>query len=260
MGHRHPATRLARVDPRLPQCLADIDVAEPGDDPLVEQQQLDRLLASPRGLAQMLCRQRIAQRLGTERGERRPRIEFGCQQQVDRTEAPRVVQREDVFPGREYQMVMLVGILGIDPPASAHTQVKHQRVVAVGMDQSVFCAARQARNRRAGHCLHQIGREWAAHVGSVDPYADDPLALEEPGEAANGGFDFGKLGHDDGAGNRESRWRLFAPFCRCARAVAGPFATSRGTLYLRGMGGAYDGLAREMRMRLTHATRTHGLR
>ena len=54
-GSPAPAARARRARPRppalrgwmprAPQRLADIDIAEPGDDPLVEQQQLDRLLA-----------------------------------------------------------------------------------------------------------------------------------------------------------------------------------------------------------------------
>jgi hypothetical protein len=92
-------------------------------------------------------------------------------------------------------MVVLVRRLRIDPPAPAHAEVEDQRMIAIGVDQPVFRAAREARDSRPGQRLHQAGGKGSAHVGAVDAHADDPLALEEPGQPAHGGFDFWELGH-----------------------------------------------------------------
>ncbi len=97
--------------------------------------------------------------------------------------------------GLQHQMIVLVRCFGIDPPAPAHAEMEHHRMVTVGMEDAVFRAARQARDGRPGQRLHQIGREGAPHVGPVHPHAGDPLALEKSGKPADGGFDFGKLGH-----------------------------------------------------------------
>jgi hypothetical protein len=63
------------------------------------------------------------------------------------------------------------------------------------MDQTVLGAAAQARNDGAGHRLDQSFRERPSQVGTVERHARDPLAFEEAGKAAHGGFDFWKFGH-----------------------------------------------------------------
>ena len=106
--------------------------AETRNDALVEQQQLDRLLAPTGRLAQVLGGQRVAERFGTERGEGRPQVEFGCEQQVDRTEAARIVEREAMFGGLDHEMVVLFRVGRIDSPAPAHPEVEDHRMVAAG--------------------------------------------------------------------------------------------------------------------------------
>ena len=69
--------------------------------------------------------------------------------------------------GLQHQMIVLVRCFGIDPPAPAHAEMEHHRMVTVGMEDAVFRAARQGRDGRPGQRLHQIGREGAPHVGPV---------------------------------------------------------------------------------------------
>ena len=78
---------------------------------------------------------------------------------------------------RQNEVVMLVGFFGINPPATAHAEVKHQRLVAIGVKQAVFGPPREARNRRSCHRLNESGREGAAHIGPVHPDTDDLFAI-----------------------------------------------------------------------------------
>src|SRR6185295_19105126 len=77
------------MDAGAVQRLAHVNVANPGDDPLVEQQQLDRRGAAGEP-ALKLARVEV-ERLGAERLERRPVLEFAVRDQIERTEAARIV-------------------------------------------------------------------------------------------------------------------------------------------------------------------------
>ncbi len=79
--------------------------------------------------------------------------------QVDRAEAPRIVEREAVVRGLEHQVVVLAEFARIDPPAPAHAEMEHQRRAAVGVDQPVLGAAAEPGDRRPGERLHQTLRE-----------------------------------------------------------------------------------------------------
>src|SRR5690606_33827305 len=86
------ARGLARIDPRAEQRLADVYVAEPGDDPLVQKHQLDRRLPVLQRGAQVLDRQVRSERLRAHRGECRPLIERRGVDEIDETEPARVVK------------------------------------------------------------------------------------------------------------------------------------------------------------------------
>ena len=93
------------------------------------------------------------------------------------------------------RLVVGAGLGRVDPPAAGHAEVEHHCLVAVGVDEAILGAAAHRGHPRAGQRLDEIGWERAAKVCAVDRDPRDPLAFEVAGEAANGGFDFGKLGH-----------------------------------------------------------------
>src|SRR3546814_12717830 len=68
-------------------------------------------------------------------------------------------------------------------------------IVAVGRNDAIFGAARQGRDRRTGQALRKVGGKGAAQVGTKGRDRRQPLPLEEGGETAHGGFDFGEFGH-----------------------------------------------------------------
>ena len=73
--------------------------------------------------------------------------------------------------------------------------MEDQRVAAVGVDQPVFGAAAKPGHARAGQPLAEVHRERAPQVRPPRLDARDPPALEDARKAADGGLDFGKLGH-----------------------------------------------------------------
>mgnify|MGYP002652025511 CR=1 FL=1 len=192
------ARGLGRADPRAPQRLAHVDVAEPRDDPLVEQAQLDRLGLALQSRLQMRGRKPRPQRFWPQRRELGPCLEILGRHQIDRAEPPRIAQGKAVAFGLQQQVIVGLGRFGIDPPAPAHAQMEDHRRPAVEMQQPVFRPARQRGDGGAGHHLYQIGGEGAAQVRAVERYALDPLAFEKCGEPADGGFDFWQFGHGSG--------------------------------------------------------------
>ena len=176
------------------ESLADVDVAEAGDDSLVEQQQLDRGRAPGKPAPQPV---RIeVERLGPQGLERRPVGKLAGTDQIKRPEPPRVVKRQPPALVRlDQEMVVLADLARIDPPVARHTQVKHQGVATLGVDQPIFGTAAKPGDPRARQPLAEIRRERPAQIGpaGLDPL--NPAAVKHMGKAANGGLNFGKLGH-----------------------------------------------------------------
>ena len=73
--------------------------------------------------------------------------------------------------------------------------MKDERVAAVRVDQPVFGAAAKRGDPRAGEPLAKIKRQRSAQVGSPRLDRGNAPALEHMGQATDGGFNFGKLGH-----------------------------------------------------------------
>src|SRR3546814_1956050 len=82
-----------------------------------------------------------------------------------------------------------------NPPAAGHAEVEDQRIAAIGVDQAVFGAPPQPCHARAGHPLSQVGRYRPPQFGAARLHPDERLAFQHRTQPADGGFDFGKLGH-----------------------------------------------------------------
>src|SRR4029079_10502846 len=95
----------------------------------------------------------------------------------------------------EQEMVVLLNLRMIDPPAPGHAQVEDHRVVPTGMDQSVFRAPPETGDPRTGEPLAKVLRERPSQVCPASFKPRDPPALEDMSQSANGGLDFGKLRH-----------------------------------------------------------------
>src|SRR5690606_23844810 len=83
-----------RRDAGAEQGLADVDVAEPGDDALVQQADLDVLLLAGEGLGQAGAGEGVAERLGTQAGEPRMGLDRVGRDQAHEAEAAGVGEAE----------------------------------------------------------------------------------------------------------------------------------------------------------------------
>ena len=83
----------------------------------------------------------------------------------------------------------------VDPPLSRHAEVEHHRVAAVGVDQPVFPAPAEAGHPGAGQPLAEVVGKAAPQIGPAKLDALDAAAEQHLLQPADGGFDFGKLGH-----------------------------------------------------------------
>ena len=89
------------------QRLADVDIAEPGDDALVEQRRLEACLLSRAGVRQHGGVECVAERLGTEAFEQRLGVELVARDELHRAEAARIVESHD-GAGRHVKDDMIV--------------------------------------------------------------------------------------------------------------------------------------------------------
>src|SRR4051794_15925965 len=106
---RQPPRRYAGPVQRL----ADVDVAEPGDDALVEQRRLDRRYLPGERTVQITGVETRLQRLGAEPREHRMRALLPPYQVIEQAEAARVVEPNDgaVVEG-QHDMVVRLGRCG----------------------------------------------------------------------------------------------------------------------------------------------------
>ena len=92
-----PASRRGR-QPGAPERLADIDVAEPGDQFLVEERGLERRAAAAQESGQHRAVERVAGRLDAEPGEKGMGVKVGRLGEQHEAEAARVVEDDAVRP------------------------------------------------------------------------------------------------------------------------------------------------------------------
>jgi demethylmenaquinone methyltransferase / 2-methoxy-6-polyprenyl-1,4-benzoquinol methylase len=188
------AGRQARAIERL----AGVNIAEPGDDALVEQRRLYR--RQPAG--ELPCQKRGveagAERLRSQHGQERVPGRLATPQIVDRTEAARIVEADEgaiveldqhmvVRPGRERS--------GAGGDAARHAEVQQQQTVGVQLDQDVFAAAVERADPRAVEPGREIRRKRPAQIAAAQQGANDATAADPCREAAPHRFDFRQFGH-----------------------------------------------------------------
>ena len=102
-------------DPGAEQRLADIDVAEPGDDPLVEQRRLDRRHLAGERRGQIGAVEAGFERLRPHAGEQRMRRFLAALDVVDQAEAARIVEAHHgaVVEGQHHMVVARVRALSL---------------------------------------------------------------------------------------------------------------------------------------------------
>ena len=201
------------------QRLVGVDVADPGDPRLVEQERLQGRAAVGRDLEQPLRRQLAAERLDPE-----PRSEVGVElvaAEHDRVaEAPRVgepqlravvedepspqvarvgvglVEAGRAEPIRLHQVDGRVRARPADQQVAGHPQVHDQRRPVVELDDQVLAAAPDRLDPPPGERLLDAVRQLRARPALVEDLGRLDRAAARLGlELAAHGLDLGKLGH-----------------------------------------------------------------
>ena len=121
-----------------------------------------------------------------------------ARQPQNRTKAARIVVAQQRAVGKsDVHMVVLArcGRVALpNPQAARHTQMNQQHA-CVKTDQQVFGAAAAFAHHQPVQDFGQRGRNLPAQLGLADGYGADGLVDDMRGDAAQGGFYFGKFGH-----------------------------------------------------------------
>ncbi len=127
------------VDARTIECLTYIDIAEAGDDPLIEQQKLDRRASAGQPALQFFGAD--IERFRAKSAQRFPFVKLSRSHKIERPESARIIESNaPAIVGFNQEVVVFLGFAGIDPPAPGHSEMKHQSIVPVGVDEAVFGA------------------------------------------------------------------------------------------------------------------------
>ena len=182
------------------QRLARIDVAEAGDDMLIEQRQLQRRALPGAGTSERGAVEVRSERLRSHRIERRILRQLPARHQVHDTEPARIVERDRrTRRHAEHDVVMAIGRIAaflragvaVDAHRARHPQVHHQRLAGRELCQQELAAAPQ---RPDGAPLEPagevVGKRPSQSVAAKD-HAAEARTLHDRLQAAANGFDFG---------------------------------------------------------------------
>jgi hypothetical protein len=116
--------------------------------------------------------------------------------QVDRAKAPGIIQcHPPTVVSIQKDVIVRVELGGIDTPLPRHAKVKDQGIAAIGLDQSELPATAKPDDLCASQSLAEVVGKGAPQIlpAKLDPL--DAAAKQDLFQAANGGLDFGELGH-----------------------------------------------------------------
>ena len=185
--------RRGRADARLPECLAGADVADAGEQALIEQHRLDR--ATTR-------RQRGAQPCRRDDGVGDLRPEFGqCGtglQSRDAGECARIGQADDraVVEHEANAFVARRRIaVATEPPVAGHAEVHVQHGAIVEVEQLVLAAALHAVHATAGQLRRRAVGELPALCVVQHRQLRDATAGDHLAQSPDGAFHFGLFRH-----------------------------------------------------------------
>src|SRR5437667_935303 len=140
------ARERSRAPPRFHtgavEDLARVDIADPGEPSLVEQEILDARARAARERGEELPGGRREERIGTQDRERGIGRETRGASQPQEPEAARILEDQRALVGEAQDRVDVLERLrrlpGAHAPASAHAQVREEREAAAQIDEQVF--------------------------------------------------------------------------------------------------------------------------
>ncbi len=195
---RHLRRHGERVQPRAEERLVDVDVAEAGEERLVEQQRLQAHPPPRQGRGERLGRPVVAERLRPERAQAVGQL--GIVQQRDPPEAADVAEAQLVAVREgERRALEAVARRGVrqDAQLPGHPQVDHQVLAAVQIDDQELGAAADPAHPPPGQPLRQCLRRRRGDRARPfeEAQASEGAADDLPLQAAADRFDFGEFGH-----------------------------------------------------------------
>ncbi|MNT23308.1 hypothetical protein D3C72_1587250 [compost metagenome] len=212
-----------RADAGHEQALGRVDVAHPDHDALVHQEGLHRRLAPPAALEQVVAVEGLVQRLRAQPGQQGVGLAGRLPEQA--AEPARVVETQQAAVVQADVHVVVGahgGVAGQHAQAAGHAQVQHGAAQG-GIEQQVLGAPAHTLNRLAGQLGADLLGDRPAQVRAAQDHAVHAAAFQVRGQAATGGFYFGKFGH---GGILASRPR---PVRRAVSAAAPPVPSRSGS-------------------------------
>ena len=203
---RQPARLAARVDPRAEKHLADVDVAKPGDQPLIQKRRLDRCTTTRKSGGQIVLVEGVAQGFWPDVAQEPVIFRVCGRHQVHGAEAAGIVEgdartafqiQHDMIVFRRCGMVMMEPALlqprNQHPPG--HAKMDQQRFVGRQVDQDVFRPAPQSGHPCPGQPFGHAIRQRKAQIGAIHLRPFDHPPLHCRGKATPDRLDLGKLRH-----------------------------------------------------------------
>ena len=201
-GRDETARGGERRDARPMQRLADIDIAEPRDQPLIEKQRLHRRLPPPKGLREKRRVERLLQRFDAEPLEELVAVELARGDEQHEAETARVVIGDaGAVLHVEDDMIMRGALVArmvekprqrpVHPKGAAHAQMHDERLPGLEVRQQILRAPTQAEHAAARQSGGEIWREGKAQIGPplLDP--QDARAGKRREQPPPNGFDLG---------------------------------------------------------------------
>ena len=192
--------------------LADVDVAEAGDDALVHEEGLEVGLPPQRAPGQIGAVEIVAQRLDAEAGEEGILGEIALRDQRHVAEAAGVVVGDDGAAGHGEDQVVVLSVIAVlvdvlaerqvplaaavgDGQPPGHAEVHGQHLVPIEMDQDVLGAPAEAQHAPAGQALGEALRQGEAQVGAPLLHPHERAPGEHGLQARAHRLDLGQLRH-----------------------------------------------------------------
>ncbi len=187
-----------RCDLRPMQGFVRIDVAETGQDALVEEQRFDRSGPSGEQPVQLPTAWEICQSISTKLGDRRFfELDGGVRRHkpesswINEPKIDAAIQGDDNVGMSDERSVARD-----EADASRHAEMCHPRNVGVEVCQEELAVATHPNDLLAAQTPHKIGRIGLPpqHPVPCHLYLGDPRSLQRRGHAAAGCFDFWEFG------------------------------------------------------------------
>ncbi len=191
------------------QRFADIDIAEPGDDSLIQQRRLQARLLSLAGARQHGGVEFIAERFGAKVFQQRLGVEPVTRDELHRSEPARIVKgyaragrhmEDDVIVGDVLAPLVIIAADRFvrfvkDMKRAGHAEMHDQHVAGRQIGKQIFGAPTETGHRRAFEPPRKILRQRPAQIAAVDVDPDEAFSLHGRFEAAAHRLDFGQFGH-----------------------------------------------------------------